>query len=119
MPKPKGAGDLRDRVKFQRRVEVEDDYGNTQGGWADLDISRAASLSPTRGGETVQAARVTGSAMWDCWVRSDSGTRSVNTGDRIVDERDPTRVINITFAEDMDRRREWILMQGTSGLADG
>lgn len=169
MPKPKGAGDLRARVKFQRRAEGEDEYGNPVDGWADLGIERAASLTPTRGGETVQAGRIAGTASWDCWVRNDSGTRTINTGDRALDRTpediavgDATgreaaadvtagddilfakghvfaqqdigaleasdltvvkvrsnRAFNITFAEDMDGDRAWLLLQLKSGVADG
>lgn len=119
MPKPKGAGELRHRVRFQRRQAVEDGYGNTEGGWADLDISRACSMTPTRGGEDVQAARLTGKASWDIWVRSDSGTRTLSTGDRAIDARDPSRIFNIAFIGDMDGNRTWLLIQATTGGADG
>lgn len=119
MPKPKGAGDLRARVSFERRGEGEDEYGNPVTGWLPLNIERAASLTPTRGGETVQAGRIAGTASWDCWVRNDSGTRTINTGDRVVDARDPTRTFNIAFAEDMDGDGQWILLQLTSGTVNG
>lgn len=118
MPKPKGAGDLRHRVKFQRRPKTGGDgYGNREGAFADLGIERAASLTPMRGGEDVQAGRVTGRASWDCWVRSDSATRSITTSDRVVDARDPNRVFDIRFIGDMDGDRTWLLMQLESGVA--
>lgn len=119
MPKPKGAGDLRHRVYFERRAEGEDGYGNPVQDWEPLGISRAASLTPTRGSEKVQSDRLSGRVQWDCWVRSDSGTRTIQTGDRMVDERDPTRTFNIGFIGDMDGDRTWLLIQATSGVADG
>lgn len=119
MPKPNGAGDLCARIKWQRRQDGDDEYGNPVTGWADIGVERAASLTPTRGGETVQAGRIAGTATWDCWVRNDSGTRTINTGDRAVDVRDPTRTFNVAFAEDMDGDRKWILVQLTSGKVDG
>ena len=120
MPKPKGAGDLRHRVKFQRRpIDGDDGYGNPEGDFADLGIERSASLTPTRGGETVQAGRVAGTASWDCWVRNDSGTRSLRTGDRAVETRDDGRTFNIVFIGDMDGDRAWLLIQMKSGVADG
>lgn len=118
MPKPKGAGDLRQQVKFQRREETEDGYGNTQGAWVDLGISRAASLTPTHGGEQVQAGRVAGVASWDCWVQSDSKTRSIEVGDRMINAR-TGETFNIAFIGDMDGDRTWLLIQATSGVADG
>jgi hypothetical protein len=118
MPKPKGAGDVRHKIKFQRRpLTGGDGFGNPEGAFKDLGIERRASLTPTRGGEDVQAGRVTGKALWDCWVRSDSGTRSITTADRAVDARDPTRVFDIRFIGDMDGDRTWLLMQLESGVA--
>lgn len=119
MPKPKGAGDLRHRVKFQRRAEGDDEYGNPLEGWSDLGIERSASLTPTRGGEDVQAGRLNGKATWDCWVRNDSGTRQIRTGDHVVDARDPVRTFNIRFIGDMDGDRVWLLMQLESGVVGG
>ena len=119
MAKPSGAGDLRQRVYFQRRGEGVDDYGNPVTGWVDLGVSRACSLLPTRGGEQDQAGRIAGVASWDCWVRFDRGTRSITTGDRAVNARDATQTFNVAFAGDMDGRREWILLQLTEGGADG
>ncbi|MDO1560418.1 head-tail adaptor protein [Brevundimonas sp. 2R-24] len=118
MPKPNGAGDLRQRVKFQRRVNTINDYGNAVGSWQDLAVERACSLAPTRGGEDVQAGRVQGRASWDCWVRSDSGTRTIVPGDRAVDTR-TGQAFNVAFAGDMDGRRIWILIQLVSGAPDG
>lgn len=120
MPAPKGAGDLRDRVKFQRRAEGDDGYGNTEGSWGDLGVERDCSLVPTRGGEAVQAGRLAGTASWDLWVRADSGTKSLTVGDRVVDARNPARVLNIVFGPaDMDGRNTWLLLQCMTGQADG
>ncbi|HYC66646.1 head-tail adaptor protein [Brevundimonas sp.] len=119
MPAPKGAGDLRQRVKFQRRGEGDDGYGNTATDWADMGIARACSLMPTRGNEAVQAARLSGLASWDIWVRSDSGTRRLQVGDRAINERDASQTFNIVFIGDMDGRRQWLLIQATTGGADG
>jgi head-tail adaptor len=120
MPTPKGAGDLRDRVKFQRRASGDDGYGNTESGFTDLGIERSCSLTPTRGGEAVQSGRLTGSASWDLWVRADSGTKSLTVGDQVVDTRDASRTFNIVFGPaDMDGRNAWLLLQCTSGTAGG
>lgn len=121
MAAPKGAGPLRDKVKFQRRSTVIDDYGNEESTWADLSpaVERSCSLSPTRGGETVIAGRLSGTALWDCWVRDDTGTRSVKVGDRAVDMRDASRVWNVRFNEDMTGKRAWRLIQLESGVAAG
>lgn len=119
MAKPRGAGDLRQRVSFERRGTGNDDYGNPVEGWVPLNISRACSLLPTRGGEQVQAGRIAGIGSWDCWVRSDDGTRSLQTGDRAVNERNSTQTFNVAFVGDMDGGRSWLLIQMIEGGNDG
>ena len=115
MPKPKGAGDLRQRVYFQRFYGQPDNYGNEAGDWYDLDIRRPASLTPTRGGEALQAGRMTGTAMWDCWLRSDWRVREITDADRLIDC--SGRIFNIRFIGDMDGGGRWLLMQLESGVA--
>lgn len=119
MAKPRGAGDLRQRVRFERRQTKLDDYGSSVDAWVDLGCERSCSLQPARGGEDVQAGRISGRATWDCWVRSDSGTRTIRTGDRAVDANDLTRTFNVVFVGDMDERRQWLLIQMTSGGPNG
>jgi head-tail adaptor len=117
------ARDLRDRVRFERRAATSDGLGNTQGAWATLIESRLASLKPRTVGrgdsEAVLGQRLQGTAIFDLWVRYDSETAGVTTDDRVVDARDPTRTFAIRFTQDMDRRRQWLLMQVELGVADG
>lgn len=122
-------GKMRDRLRFQRRTQGDDGFGNLDGAWGELTpaVVRFCDLKPTRGGEEIQSARLSGSALFDCWVRSDSGTRAIRPGDRAVDERGlvggkvtaATRVFNVRFNEDMDGRDRWRLIQLESGVADG
>lgn len=109
---------LNARIKFQRRSTVIDAFGNKEGGWVDLGVERFGELKPTRGGEDVQASRLTGKAMFDFWVRSDAGTRSVGTGDLAVDVR-TGRAFNVRFNEDMTGQNGWRLMALESGVAGG
>lgn len=115
------AGKLRDRVRFQRRTTTDDGHGNEEAGWADLTppVVRWCELKPTRGGEDIQSARLTGKASWDCWVRFDSGTCRVMPGDRAVDARNASRTWNVRFNEDIDGTRQERLIQMESGVADG
>lgn len=112
------AGELTERVRFERRAAADDGYGNTEGAWATLITSRAAKLRPTRGGEQTIAARLQGTAAWDLWVRFDGETSTVTTDDRVVDARDATRTFNIRFIGDMEGRREFLLMQLEQGVAE-
>lgn len=105
------AGELRERVSFQRRLRQADGYGNAEGDWAVLIASRRAKLNPTRGGEQVIAQRAQGLSAWDCWVRLDAETALVTTDDRLIDARTPDLAFNIKFVGDMTGRRRWLLMQ--------
>jgi head-tail adaptor len=109
--------DLRDKVRFERRAEVADGFGNFEGDWRSLGEARA-SLNPTRGGETVIAGRLQGKASWDLWVQSSALTRSLTPGDRVVDVRDPRRVFNIRWSGDLDGDRRWLLVQLEQGVAE-
>lgn len=114
-----GAGELRARVRFERRDGADDGYGNKEGDWETVVTSRKARLLPTRGGEEVLASRLTGTGLWDLTVRRDSGTATVLVGDRIVDERDTTRIWNIRWIADLEGRNRWLTMTAESGVADG
>jgi head-tail adaptor len=109
--------DLRDRVRFERRQDLADGFGNFEGDWRSLGEARA-SLNPTRGGETVIAGRLQGKASWDLWVQSSVLTRSIGPDDRVVDVRDPDRVFNIRWTGDLDGDRRWVLMQLEEGVAE-
>ncbi len=109
--------DLRDKVRFERRAEVADGFGNFEGDWRSLGEARA-SLNPTRGGEAVIAGRLQGKASWDLWVQSSALTRSLTPGDRVVDVRDPRRVFNIRWSGDLDGDRRWLLVQLEQGVAE-
>lgn len=128
MPAPRGAGALRQKVRFERRADIGGDgYGNTEEGWEPLGVERSCSLTPTRGGETIQAGRLAGSASWDLWVRADSGTRTVQEGDRVVERipgpggaRVDGQAFNVRFGpSDMEGRGAWLFLQLESGVADG
>ncbi|MGN6208833.1 phage head completion protein [Asticcacaulis sp.] len=110
------AGDLRWRVRFDRRAtDSANTDGNPQGDWKPLIASRRAKLLPTRGGEITIGDRLAGRSSFDLWVRADSETRLIRPSDRVIDitSDDCTRhrVFDIRFAEVMDERGMWILMQ--------
>ena len=115
--------DLRDRVTFQRRASTPTAAGGVSDTWNTLIDSRFVKLTPInigrRDAEPVLAARAQGKALFDLWVRWDSQTSQVGAGDRVVDLNDATRVFNIHFNQDMDGRRQWLLMQLEIGVASG
>jgi SPP1 family predicted phage head-tail adaptor len=71
------AGDLRDRVAFDKRVEVDDGYGNTVGDWQEQFVLWAKVVA-RRGSETVIAARLQGVQPYAIVVRSSSQARTIS-----------------------------------------
>lgn len=116
---PPGAGDLKQRVSFSRRTGQTNVGGVVKTNFATLIDSRRGRLIPLRGGEQVQADRMTGTSFWELTIRSDAATRLVTTDDRVTDARDPTRFFDIRFAEDLEGRGRWIVMQLEKGIGDG
>ena len=140
-------GDLRDRVRVERRVrlsetdsetwdqeaeswqETQDDWltgggggdgaGNYQSAWRALISNRSAKIEPTRaGGEEVIAGRLTGISAYDIWLRRDSETSKIAPGDRIIDARDESRIFNIRWIGNLDGRGQFLLLQCQAGVAD-
>jgi hypothetical protein len=117
-----GAGGLRQRVWFERKQQLDpegpgDGAGNFQGDWKPICSARPASLLPTRGGEQIIAGRLQGTAVFDLWVRFDAETAAVQPGDRAVDAENDKRQFAVRWAQDIDGRRRWILMQVELGVA--
>lgn len=117
---PPGAGELRHSVTFWRRGPAANVGGVVRADWSLLvPEPRSARLLPVRGGEGVQADRIAGVSAWELVVRFDSQTRLVCTADQVIDRHDPTRVFDIRFAEDLEGRGRWIVMQLEKGTGDG
>lgn len=117
--KAPGPGELRDRVRFERRAEQPDGYGNTEADWAEIlpgKSERYVRLLPTRGGEQVIAGRLQGVRAFDLSVSADSLTRQVGPGDRVVNVR-TGEALNVRWAADLDGRNTWMLMQVEAGVA--
>ncbi|MBV9549302.1 MAG: head-tail adaptor protein [Alphaproteobacteria bacterium] len=112
-----GAGDLRAKLHFQKRVRCDDGHGNVRGDWQTQFTCRAR-LSPLHGSEAVQGARLEGLQPYAVTIRYSFAAASITTAWRIVDANNPDRSFNITAAA-TDERRQWIQIMATSGGADG
>lgn len=116
MATKRGAGDLKHRVAFDKRILADDGYGNSVGEFQEQFQVHAGFLH-LRGGETVIASRLQGQHVQVIFVRASSQTRDV-TGDwRIRDVRtgDIYNIRDITPTED----RKWIDFLTQSGVAAG
>jgi head-tail adaptor len=70
------AADLRAQVTFAARITVSDEYGATTGGFEDRFTVRAR-IWPRLGGETVLAARLSGTQPVTITVRESPDTREI------------------------------------------
>lgn len=112
------AGELRDRVRFERQGPQVNVGGVIQADWAPVggdasSATRWTKIGPTKGGEATVAGRLQGSAAYDIWVRFDSFTSTLIVTDRAVNAR-TGEVYAIGWIDDPDRRRRWLLIQATS-----
>lgn len=86
MERRRGAGDLRHRYAFDKRINVKDGFGNLKGSWEQQFDCRAG-LFHLRGGEKVMADRLEGHHSQIVFVRMSSLTRLVSTDWRVRDVR--------------------------------
>jgi SPP1 family predicted phage head-tail adaptor len=86
MPKNSGAGQLYQRVAFDKEVPGSDGYGGTTNGWEEQFQCRAG-YTHLRGGESVMAARLEGTHSIVIRIRASSNTRVVTTDWRVRDTR--------------------------------
>jgi len=112
-----GAGALRGRVHCQSREAVDDGLGSSVTGPWTTRFTVAAGFTPLRGGEQVMAARLSGTQPYVVRVRQSSQTRQVMTGWRLVDARNPARVLAITAINDPDSNGAWLDIIVTEGAA--
>lgn len=96
-----GAGDLHERVAFDSPALVTDGYGGVEDGWTEEFICRAH-YRFLRGGETVQAARLSGRQPVVVTVRASSETAAITPAWRMRDTRTGTiyNVRSIVRTED-------------------
>jgi head-tail adaptor len=113
-----GAGDLRDRLIFQRRGQGDDGLGGTGafGPWEDQ-FTVWAALLPLRGSEAVMGSRLAGRQPYIISVRQSSQTRQINTDWQIVDARNANRVFAVSAPPtDPDGQRAWLEILATEGV---
>lgn len=81
-----GAGSLNERVTFMRFVSDEDEYGGQTGVWQDQ-FTAAASITWSRGGETVIAGRLQGKQPAILRIRTNASARTITPDWRVRDAR--------------------------------
>lgn len=108
-------GELRHRIAFDKRIDVEDDYGNVQGSFEEQFVV-AAEVKAKLGGEAVTAARLTGQQPVTITVRQSSQTRLIADDWRARDVRTGAEYA-IRSIVDPDDERKWLEILTQTGVA--
>jgi head-tail adaptor len=116
MPTKISSGDFRERVRFEARTIVSDEYGNEVTGEFAAQFERPALYIMKPGSEAVLAARLQGQQPVTMIVHYDSKTKTISPDWRAVDVRTGD-VYAIHAAADMDRKRQWWTLVCTTGEA--
>lgn len=109
------ANDMRDRVSLEKHEEIDDGYGNVVGGWVPQ-FERDACILPSKGGETVIAARLQSIQPALIIVRYDAETSTITPDWRLIELRSGA-IYNIRTSADMERRGCWWTMLCEAGVA--
>src|SRR4051812_31767660 len=120
MPVNLQAGNLRNRVRFEKRgAPVSDGAGNQVSTWDAL-CERYAQIKgipvTNASAETIIQGRLTGTAFVTITVRRDAETIQVSPDDRVVGVPDGT-IYNIRSTLDLDADRRWITIDCQKGVA--
>ncbi|MET0942004.1 MAG: phage head closure protein [Mesorhizobium sp.] len=99
MPDRFGAGQLIEKVAFDKRIETEDEYGNTVSTWEEQFQHRAKFIQ-LRGSETVMAGRLEGRSTIIMQVRVCTDTMQIGTD---WQARDVRRNVAYNIQEDPGR----------------
>ena len=113
------AGRRRERIRFERRIALEDGYGNEDGDWTHLCGPFWADLAPMPGREDVLGQRLTGVQPFTLTILSCIEARAIDTACRAVDDRNPTRVFDIVDASNPDQRAAELSFLVKTGVATG
>lgn len=107
------AGELREKVAFDMRQVVVDQYGNERGEFVEQ-FQRPARIQPLRGGEAVQSARLTGIQPVIIIVRQDVQTILITTDWQVRDVRAGT-VYSIQSVANMDEHNAYLDILASTG----
>ncbi|MFY0619320.1 head-tail adaptor protein [Shimia sp.] len=117
------AGDLRDKVAFDKEVVTPDGSGGHDRNWEQHHACRAQFIY-SRGSETVDAARLQGRSIYKVKIRSCAVARAITTDFRMRDVRrgdqtaqlagEPYQIREVDSITD----RRWIYIVVESGVAE-
>jgi SPP1 family predicted phage head-tail adaptor len=109
------AGELRERLKFEKRISVDDGYGNLEGNWADQ-FTLNARLRPKLGGEDVLQERLAGRQPFTVTLRFSVKSEQITPEWRAINIKSG-KILNIRSVSNPDEKRQWIELMVDEGVA--
>lgn len=109
-----GAGILRATITVSRPSRVSDGRGGTVASTVIVAANIPARITVKRGGEQVQAQRLSGITPHDITVRYDTTTATIRHGDTLTDQHDVIYAIKWVGCLDEGRPR-WITIMAETG----
>lgn len=125
MQKPVTTGEMKWRIRFDKRVEINPaEGGGTVTAWSVIGTGsfvRSAAIRPQRGGESNLAGRLQGQQPNLIFVRRDMNTKNIDPTWRAVElvNGTPVRFFDIRDAGDMERDSQFITILAVLGGPDG
>jgi len=118
----RGAGGLQERVAFDPPLVAPDGSHGVETGWDTADaVNRRAEFIYQRGSEAVEAARLSGRAIYKIRIRSSAQTRAITTAWRMRDLRrkdQQDKDVEYNLREvDVITNRQWIYIIIEGGVA--
>ena len=112
------AGELKERVRLERRRTTDDGYGNLRGTWQTLVCGQPARIVPAKGNEITRADRLAGISNFDIHLRKSKTAPQLSSGDRLVNER-TQQIYDIRWVGNLDEKNRWLTLTCQSGDTDG
>jgi head-tail adaptor len=108
---------LRERLRFERRVEQDNGAGTLVGDWVPVFVT-SARVKPLTGTEQMLASRLAGQGLFEITIRDFMLPRQVTPEWRAADTR-TTRVYNIRAIVNPDEKGAYLIMTAESGVVSG
>jgi len=108
------AGLMRRLVAWEKREEVDDGYGNTQGAFVEI-FRGHAERTPLKGGESVLSARLQGTQPYVLRIRQSALSRTVTTDWQARDVRSG-QIMQVKSIADPTDRGAYLDIMVTEGV---
>lgn len=111
------AGELREKLSFEARIQTGDEYGNPESGDFSEQFVEHGRIQPLKGGETVLASRLAGTKPVIIRVRYSSDTIMIRPGWRVKDVRSGVYYSVTAPSINVDEKRRYLDILATEGIA--